>query len=135
MRSDGAGLRAIWAVGRRFCPMNRSLLWPRARRDTGRAMSQENVEVVRALFQAWNAGDMDAFRELYDPDAIMRMAENWPEPGPYFGREAIMCEFEQLRQTWDADAAEPITYRSTHSPPGRRDLNHAGTEPHPGRWC
>ena len=38
----------------------------------------------------------------------MRMAEDWPEPGPYFGREAIMREFEQLRQTWDADAAEPI---------------------------
>jgi ketosteroid isomerase-like protein len=41
-------------------------------------MSEENVEIVRALFEAWNAGDMDAFRELYDPDAIMRMAENWP---------------------------------------------------------
>ena len=26
------------------------------------------------------------------------MAENRPEPGPYFGREAIMREFEQLRQ-------------------------------------
>jgi hypothetical protein len=24
------------------------------------------------------------------------------------GREAIMREFEQLRQTWDSDAAEPI---------------------------
>ncbi len=72
-------------------------------------MSQENVEVVRAVFEAWNAGDMDAYRELYDPDAIMRMAENWPEPGPYFGREAIMREFEQLRQAWDADAAEPIS--------------------------
>ena len=41
-------------------------------------MSEENVEIVRALFEAWNAGDMDAFRELYDPDAIMRMAENRP---------------------------------------------------------
>ena len=64
-------------------------------------MSQENMEVVRRSFEAWNAGDMDAFRELYDPDAIMRMAEDWPEPGPYVGREAIMREFEQLRQTWD----------------------------------
>jgi ketosteroid isomerase-like protein len=71
-------------------------------------MSEENVEIVRRLFEAWNAGDMDSFRELYHPDAVMRMAEDWPEPGPYFGREAIMREFEQLRQTWDADAAEPI---------------------------
>ena len=35
-------------------------------------MSQENVEIVRAAFEAWNAGDMDAFRELYDPDVIVR---------------------------------------------------------------
>ena len=27
-------------------------------------MSQENVKVARAVFEAWNAGDMDAVREL-----------------------------------------------------------------------
>src|SRR4051794_34443148 len=47
MHADYAGLRAIWAVERRFCSMGRGLLWPRASRDTGRAMSQENVEIVR----------------------------------------------------------------------------------------
>jgi ketosteroid isomerase-like protein len=72
-------------------------------------MSQENVEVVRASFEAWNARDMDAFRELYHPDAILRMASDWPEPGPYFGREAVMHEFAQLRETWDADANEVIS--------------------------
>jgi len=30
-------------------------------------MSQENVEVVKAAYVAWNAGDMDAFRELHHP--------------------------------------------------------------------
>ena len=72
-------------------------------------MAQENVEVVRASFEMWNAGDMDAFRELYDPDIAMRSAEGWPEPGPYFGREAVMRWFEQLRETWDAQALEPIS--------------------------
>src|SRR5215204_7821705 len=48
-------------------------------------MSQGNVEIVRASFEAWNTGDMDAFRELYDPDGILRMDANWREPGPYFG--------------------------------------------------
>ena len=71
-------------------------------------MSQENVEIVRALFEAYNAGDMDAFRELYDPDVIVRTAEGWPEPGPYVGREAVMREFERYRETWDADTLEPI---------------------------
>ena len=71
-------------------------------------MSQQNVEVVRTGIEAWNAGDMDALRETYDPDAIMRTPEGWPEPGPYVGREAVMRQFEQARQTWDADAIELI---------------------------
>jgi ketosteroid isomerase-like protein len=33
-------------------------------------MSQENMEIARATNTAWNAGDMDAFRELHDPDVI-----------------------------------------------------------------
>ena len=72
-------------------------------------MSQENVEVVQAAHKAWNARDMNAFRELHDPDVIMRMVEGWPEPGPFVGREAVMRQFEQLRETWDTDVVEPIT--------------------------
>ena len=72
-------------------------------------MSQENVEVVRAGFAAWNAGDMDALRELHDPDVIARAIEGWPEPGPFVGRDAVMRQFDELRATWDADALEPIS--------------------------
>jgi ketosteroid isomerase-like protein len=71
-------------------------------------MSQENVEVVRATFEAWNAGDMDAIREQYDPDIIARPPEGVPEPGPYVGREAVIRFWEQQRETWDADALELI---------------------------
>jgi ketosteroid isomerase-like protein len=69
-------------------------------------MSQENVEIVRAAIAAWNAGDMDAVRELYHPDAIVRSPDGWPEPGPFVGRDAVMREWEQLRQTFDDDALE-----------------------------
>jgi ketosteroid isomerase-like protein len=79
-----------------------------AERDTARAMSKENVEVVRRGFDLWNKGNMDALRELYDPDIIWRPPEGWPEPGPYVGREAVMRQLEQMRETWDADAIEPI---------------------------
>ena len=71
-------------------------------------MSQENVEIVRKAFEAWNAGDMDAFREFYDPDIIVRPPEGWPEPGPFVGREAVMGQWELLRETWDADEVVPI---------------------------
>ena len=71
-------------------------------------MSQENVEVVQAAFEAWNAGEMDAWGELLAPDVIMRLPEGWPEPGPFVGREAVMRQLEQLRETWDTDTFELI---------------------------
>jgi uncharacterized protein len=72
-------------------------------------MSQENVEIVRRGFEAWNTGDMDAVRELYDPGVIWRPLDGWPEPGPYAGREAVMRQLKQMRETWDADSFELIS--------------------------
>ena len=72
-------------------------------------MSQENVAIVRAFFQAWNTENMDALRELHDPDAILRPPKDWPESEPLVGREAVMRGYEQLREAWDADALELIS--------------------------
>jgi len=69
-------------------------------------MSEENVEVVRAYGQAWNAADIDAFREMHDPDVILRPATNWPEPGPYMGRDAVLDFYQRARETFDAEAVE-----------------------------
>jgi ketosteroid isomerase-like protein len=66
------------------------------------------VELVRALFEAWNGGDMDAVRGLYDPNVIVEGNERWPEPGPFVGRDAVMHQWQQMRETWDADALVPI---------------------------
>jgi ketosteroid isomerase-like protein len=71
-------------------------------------MSEENVEIARGVFDAWKAGDMEAVRALYDPDVVVRPLEGWPEPGPLLGRDAVMRQWEQQRETWDADEVEPI---------------------------
>jgi ketosteroid isomerase-like protein len=72
-------------------------------------MSQENVEIAKGVFDAWKAGDMEAVRDLYDPDVIVRPLEDWPEAETLVGREAVMRQWEQQRETWDADAVEPIS--------------------------
>ena len=71
-------------------------------------MSHENIEVVRAGFEAWN--DMDALREMLDPEVTLRPVEDWPEPGPYEGPDAVMRWLGQLRDTWDADALEATDF-------------------------
>jgi ketosteroid isomerase-like protein len=74
-------------------------------------MSEENVEVLRSIIVALNAGDMDAVRECYDPDvAFGRELEGWPEPGPVVGRDAVMRQLERVREPWgDAGTLEPVS--------------------------
>jgi ketosteroid isomerase-like protein len=70
-------------------------------------MSQENVEIVRASFEAWNAGDTHAWGAFLAPDVTWHPTQDWPEPGPDTGREAVLRQVRQLREAWDADTAEP----------------------------
>ena len=74
------------------------------------AMSVENVELVRAGFEAWNAGDMDAFAELLGPEVILRNPEGWPEEGPFVGREAVIRQCRDQRELWDSDGLEPTGF-------------------------
>ena len=53
-------------------------------------MSRENVDVLRAFYTAWDAGDMDALRELHDSSVIMHHPSGWPEPGPKWA-ETLSC--------------------------------------------
>ena len=72
-------------------------------------MSQANVDIVQRAFDAWNAGNMDALRELYHHDVIVRAVEDWPEPGPYVGRDAVMRQWTKQREAFDADALEVVS--------------------------
>jgi ketosteroid isomerase-like protein len=72
-------------------------------------MSQENVEIVRNYLKVWNAGDMEAVRELHDPDAVMEAAPDWPEPGPFVGRDAVMQQLSRARDAFDTDSVELLS--------------------------
>jgi ketosteroid isomerase-like protein len=71
-------------------------------------MSRDNIAIMRAVFAAWNV-DMDAHSALYHRDAVIWPPEDWPEPGPFFGKEAVVRQYEQMRATFDADALEVIS--------------------------
>src|SRR5687768_13204314 len=57
-------------------------------RDTARAMSQENVEVIKRGADAWTRQDADAFLATLDPDVEWEDAMFWSEPmRVYRGRQ------------------------------------------------
>jgi hypothetical protein len=75
-------------------------------------MSRANVEVVQAALDAWNAGDMDAFGALHDPDVIWAGLEGWPEAETLVGREACMSQYERMRAAFDVDTVDPTPISS-----------------------
>ena len=53
-------------------------------------MSRENVEVVRAAFEAWSRGDLDAWLAEADPEIEWYVLPDAPDPGPHRGRHVIL---------------------------------------------
>jgi ketosteroid isomerase-like protein len=101
-------------------------------------MSQENVGLIKTYFDVWNSGDMDALRQMYHPDVIVRAPRGWPEPGPFVGRDAVMGQWERMRGAFDQDVIEasdfipiadhvvvPMTWHGAGSGPGV-DMNVTG---------
>ena len=64
------------------------------------------MEIVRRYLEVWNVGDMEGVRELYDPDVVMRVGRDWPEPGPFVGRDAVMQQLSQARDAFESDSLE-----------------------------
>ncbi len=72
-----------------------------ARRDTARAMSQENVELVREGWEAWFRGDMDALAATWDPEVVWdtKHFRDWPESA-YRGVEGVMRFLTEWLEVW-----------------------------------
>ena len=62
-------------------------------------MSEENVEVVRRSFEAWNAGDLEAIRSVYHDDVVVETGIT--EFGRTFeGDDPIRRWVAEVRETW-----------------------------------
>ena len=51
-------------------------------------MSQENVEIARAAFEAWNAGELQDALSRFHPQIVYHPRADEPDPSPHVGRDA-----------------------------------------------
>jgi ketosteroid isomerase-like protein len=73
-------------------------------------MSNDNVELVRAIYAAFGAGDVDGIVSRMAPDIEWNEAENFPyaDGNPYRGPGAILSGvFARIGAEWDGFAAIP----------------------------
>ncbi len=71
-------------------------------------MSQENVEIVRRVYEAWNRDDLDAARLLMHPEIELRQPPNF-----FLGQDSVYRGHEGVRQWWDF-AKEPWAFFKSH---------------------
>src|SRR4051794_3210445 len=70
-------------------------------RDTARAMSQENVEIVRAAFDAFSRGNMETFLGLMDPEILVMQPPEVPDGTTRHGHAGVMEAIAAWPEQWD----------------------------------
>jgi ketosteroid isomerase-like protein len=73
-------------------------------RDTERAMSQENVEIVRRAVEAWDQNASEAAKKFWATDIEWHDPPNLPDPRVVRGRDAVAAYLtEQVNAVGDID--------------------------------
>jgi ketosteroid isomerase-like protein len=70
-------------------------------------MSKENVEIVRAAFDAWERWDVRAlFEELFDPDVRLDLSAAVFNPNVYDGYDGMMRWRTAVDEIWEVFSVE-----------------------------
>jgi ketosteroid isomerase-like protein len=64
-------------------------------------MSQENVEIVRAAFEAFFRGDMETFLGLMDPEIVVVQPPEVPDGTTLHGHAGVMEAIAAWPEQWD----------------------------------
>jgi ketosteroid isomerase-like protein len=64
-------------------------------------MARENVDIVRAAFDAWNRGDRDAWVDAFDEEAEFYPLRAQLEGRAYHGREGARRFIAELDEDWE----------------------------------
>ena len=68
----------------------------------GDAVSQQNIEVVRGIYEAFGAGDVDGVAARLHPDIVWNEAENYPyaDGNPYRGPDSVLGVIGRIAAEW-----------------------------------
>jgi ketosteroid isomerase-like protein len=72
-------------------------------------MSQENVEVVRAAYDAWHRDGIDAMLEFWADDVDHRSVDGSPDDhGPIQGKDALRAFLEEWTEMFEGFKVEAV---------------------------
>jgi ketosteroid isomerase-like protein len=63
-------------------------------------MSEENVEVVRAVYERWSEGDFSISADVLDPLVLFVLPPDFPDAGTYLGLERLAEYMRGFLEPW-----------------------------------
>ena len=73
-------------------------------------MSQENVEIVRSIYEAFNRGDWDAVYRDFAGDVEMTTPPRGLDAGIFRGRKEAQAYWEDFFRPYEAVTTEPVEF-------------------------
>jgi ketosteroid isomerase-like protein len=64
-------------------------------------MSQENVEIVRAVYERWSEGDFRASVDVLDPHVVLVHEREFDAGGPCHGLDAVLAYTREMLAPWE----------------------------------
>ena len=65
-------------------------------------MASQDVELLRTMYDAWNAGDFEAARPYIHPDIVWRPTGRFPGFEPvYHGPEGVWDFWQTMMEAWE----------------------------------
>jgi ketosteroid isomerase-like protein len=74
-------------------------------------MSQENVEIVRRLFEGWRAGDFTAEAASFDRHVVFVISRDFPAWGVQLGRDGVRDYMRDFLAQWEHATFEATQLR------------------------
>src|SRR2546423_154725 len=79
-------------------------------RDQGEAMSVENVEAVRAAYEAFGSGDLEGVGKQFADNVEWESPDTLPTGGVFRGRDAVLASFAEIPKYWSKFSVDPDEY-------------------------
>ncbi len=73
-------------------------------------MSAENVEVVRAAYEAFRSGDLEGVGKYFADDVVWESPDTLPIGGVFRGRDLVLGSFAEIPKYWSEFSVDPDEY-------------------------
>ncbi len=75
-------------------------------------MAEENVEIVRGIFQGWTSGDFGTAATVFDPHVVFVVRPPFPDEGVFLGLDGMGDYMRRFLEQWERFTVEADSLRA-----------------------